>query len=88
MLLISALIPPIHNSKSQPSAQARPKSKSLARVVQAIQPDEDGQVYFEGTYWSARFYDPKCKATAAVGDKVKVVVRDRLPLLVMPLNVG
>ena len=51
-------------------------------------PGEYGQVYFEGTYWRARFYDLDCRATAAVGDKVLVVVGDRLPLLVMPLGYG
>ncbi|MGK7890022.1 MAG: NfeD family protein [Leptolyngbyaceae cyanobacterium] len=53
-------------------------------MEEAIAPGEDGQVYFEGTYWRTRFYDPDCQAIAPIGSKVQVVMRDRLPLLVMP----
>ena len=93
MLLISALIPPTGKSNSRVPVQPSRTSRLLAKVEQAILPGEDGQVYFEGTYWRARFYDPECQATAAVGDKVEVVMgvdssgqrTYRLPLLVMPL---
>ena len=85
MLLISALIPPTRKSNARTPAQPSRTSRPLAKVEKAILPGEDGQVYFEGTYWRARFYDPDCQATVAVGDKVEVVVGDRLPLLVMPL---
>ena len=85
MLLISALIPPTRKSNPRNLAQPSQISRPLAKVEKAILPSEDGQVYFEGTYWRARFYDPDCQATVSVGDKVEVVVGDRLPLLVMPL---
>ena len=85
MLLKSSLIPPSHTPKSVLPDQANPPPKPLAKVEEAILPGEDGQVYFNGTYWSARFYDPDCQVTAAPGDKVRVVVGDRLPLLVMPI---
>ncbi|MEM9219168.1 MAG: NfeD family protein [Cyanobacteria bacterium P01_F01_bin.150] len=85
MLLISALIPPTHKSNPRTPAQPSRTSRPLARVEKAILPGEDGQVYFEGTYWRARFYNPNCHKTAAVGDMVEVVVGDRLPLLVMTL---
>ena len=85
MLLISALIPPTRKSNTRTLAQPSRTSRPLAKVEKAILPGEDGQVYFKGTYWSARFYDPDCQVTAAPGDKVRVVVGDRLPLLVMPI---
>lgn len=88
MLLISALLPVTRHPNARPLTQTNTPSRPLAKVEEAIAPGEDGQVYFEGTYWRAQFYDPDCQAIAPIGSKVKVVVRDRLPLLVMPLSGG
>ncbi|NER00500.1 MAG: hypothetical protein F6K30_28015 [Cyanothece sp. SIO2G6] len=73
MLLISALMPAIRNPNARPLTQTNTPSRPLAKVEEAIASGEDGQVYFEGTYWRARFHDPDCQAIAPIGSKVQVV---------------
>lgn len=58
----------------------------LARVEYPILPKYDGRVFFEGTYWNARFYDPGCQMTALPGERVHVITRESLTLLVMPVD--
>lgn len=88
MLLISTLIPANRSPQTRMLVSSPSSPALLAKVEKAIAPGEDGQVYFEGTYWRARFSDPDCQAIAPIGSKVQVVGRDRLPLLVMPLSGG
>ena len=61
-------------------------SLRLARVEEMITPQQDGRIFFESTYWNARFYDLGYKTTAFPGEKIQVVGRDGLTLLVMPVD--
>lgn len=60
-------------------------SPKLARVTEPIIPLWEGLVFFEGTYWQARFHDPNCQTTVYPGQKVEVIDRELLTLLVMPI---
>lgn len=60
-----------------------------ARVERTITPQARGRVFYEGTYWPARFYDAVIleRVGEAVGNSawVTVVGRQGLTLLVVPL---
>lgn len=71
-------------SSSQSNIQSQ--SLQLARVEDPIIPKYDGRVFFEGTYWNARFYDPDCSITVFPGERVHVIARESLTLLVMPVD--
>lgn len=54
-----------------------------ARVERAIAGNERGRVFYEGTYWPARFYSADA-LQAEVSDWVTVVGRQGITLLVQP----
>ena len=56
----------------------------LGRVDQAIAPDHQGRVFFEGTYWPARLYSADTTFIAEVESAVDVLGRQGLTLLVRP----
>ncbi|MDJ0707784.1 MAG: NfeD family protein [Leptolyngbyaceae cyanobacterium MO_188.B28] len=58
--------------------------KTTARVEKTISPSCRGRVYFQATYWPARFYQPDCQATVLPGDSVTIIGRQGLTLLVRP----
>ena len=64
----------------------QPQLLKLARVTDPIIPQWEGSVFFEGTYWKARFYNPGCQITIYPGQKVQVIAREGLKLLVMPIT--
>lgn len=66
----------------------QPQLLKLARVTDPIIPQWEGSVFFEGTYWKARFYDPDCQVTLYPGQKVQVIAREGLKLLVSPVNMA
>ena len=59
-------------------------TKTTARVERAITQNGDGRVYFQATYWPARFYQTDCQAKALPGDMVTIFGRQGLTLLVRP----
>ena len=61
--------------------------KTTARVEQTISSSCGGRVYFQATYWPARFYQPDCQATMRPGDSVTIMGRQGLTLLVKPKGV-
>lgn len=58
----------------------------VAIVVDTIQPRTKGWVKFEGTQWSARFYQPDCQKMMMPGERVQVLARQGNTLLVMAEN--
>ncbi len=56
----------------------------LGKVDQAIAPDHQGRVYFEGTYWPAKLYSADTPFIAEVESAVSVLGRQGLTLLVQP----
>ncbi|MCG8361720.1 MAG: NfeD family protein [Pseudanabaenales cyanobacterium] len=58
--------------------------KDTARVEKTITPGCGGRVYFQATYWPARFYQSDCQLTVLPGDLVTIVGRQGLTLLVKP----
>ncbi|NET32063.1 MAG: hypothetical protein F6K19_08675 [Cyanothece sp. SIO1E1] len=56
------------------------------KVERTITPRQPGRVYFQATYWPARFYQPNCQVTVCPGEPVKVVGRDGLTLLIVPVD--
>ena len=63
-------------------------ARSVIRVTDPIIPQWEGFVFFEGTYWQARFHDPSCQKTVYPGEKVEVIDRESLTLLVMPIGLN
>jgi membrane protein implicated in regulation of membrane protease activity len=53
-----------------------------ARVERAIAADQRGRVYYEGTYWHARFYVLNQQLQAEVAERVTVIGRQGITLLV------
>jgi len=62
-------------------------SAGAASVDQAIAPNMLGRVSFQGTSWFARFVDTSCDVSVLPGQRVHVVDRQGLTLLVKPLDV-
>ena len=58
--------------------------KTTARVEKTISPSCSGRVYFQATYWPARFYQSDCQITSLPGDNVTIIGRQGLTLLVRP----
>lgn len=61
---------------------AQPKTATVDRPIEA---NQRGRVYYEGTYWHARFYSLNAQVQAEVASLVTVVGRQGLTLLVQPL---
>lgn len=55
-----------------------------ARVDRLIAADQRGRVYYEGTYWHARFYTLNAQLQAEVSSWVTVIGRQGITLLVQP----
>ena len=58
----------------------------VAIVVDAIQPQAKGWVKFDGTQWSAQFYNSTSQKTIAPGERVQVLGRQGNTLLVVAEN--
>lgn len=56
------------------------------QVEIAIAPHQRGRVHCQGTYWPARFYYGDCQLEVKPEDFVKVVGREGITLLVVPLG--
>ncbi len=54
-------------------------------IESTITPSTPGRVYFQASYWPARFFQPEVTADLHPGTPVEVVDRDGLTLLVKPL---
>lgn len=54
-------------------------------VERTITPSAPGRVYFQASYWPARFFEPCVTNNLNPGAPVEVVDRDGLTLLVKPL---
>ncbi|MBD2234601.1 NfeD family protein [Phormidium tenue] len=54
-------------------------------VERTITPSIPGRVYFQASYWPARFFQPDAAGDLHPGAPVEVVDRDGLTLLVKPL---
>jgi membrane protein implicated in regulation of membrane protease activity len=54
-------------------------------VERTITPSTPGRVYFQASYWPARFFHPGASNELPPGAPVEVVDRDGLTLLVKPL---
>ena len=54
-------------------------------VERTITPSTPGRVYFQASYWPARFFQPDASSDLHPGAPVEVVDRDGLTLLVKPL---
>ena len=58
----------------------------LSKVDEAIAPNQAGWVKFQGAFWQAQFYRSSCQVTVKPGEWVKVVGRQGIRLLVVPVN--
>ena len=58
--------------------------KGTGKVEQTIDQNHSGRVYFQATYWPARFYNTDCQVKAVPGESIKIVGRQGLTLLVIP----
>jgi hypothetical protein len=58
----------------------------LGEVEQTITPHQRGRVRFMATSWFARFYQPNGQTEALLGTTVRVIGRQGLTLLVMPVD--
>jgi membrane-bound ClpP family serine protease len=58
----------------------------LSKVDDAIAPNQTGWVKYQGTFWKAQFYRASCQVTVKPGEMVKVVGRQGIRLLVVPMN--
>lgn len=56
-----------------------------ARVERAIAAHQRGRVFFQGTYWPARFYSSSNCVNAEIASWVTVIGRQGLTLLVTPV---
>ena len=62
----------------------QPEFCGTGRVEKTITSNHPGRVYFQTTYWPARFYQSGGYKIAFPGDSVVVIGRDGLTLLVTP----
>jgi membrane-bound ClpP family serine protease len=58
----------------------------LSKVEQAIAPNHTGWVKYQGSFWQAQFYRSSYQMTVKPGEWVKVVGRQGIRLLVVPVN--
>jgi membrane protein implicated in regulation of membrane protease activity len=61
------------------------KRPSRARVEQSIKPNQRGWVYWQGTSWSARFYNADYQETIPPDQSVMVIGIEGNTLLVTPI---
>ena len=60
-------------------------NSGMAEVMEAIAPNHGGRIAFQCTFWPARYVDSSYEGTIPCGSSVKVVGREGLTQLVMPL---
>lgn len=60
--------------------------KGTGKVERTIAHNHSGRVYFQATYWPAKFYDAACQLKAVPGESIKIVGRQGLTLLVSPTS--
>ncbi len=59
---------------------------AIGEVSETITRQQRGRVKFMATYWFARFYDTNDSVEALPGTSVKVIGREGLTLLVVPID--
>lgn len=59
---------------------------AVGDVEQTVTPQQRGRVRFMATTWFARFYQSDAQATALPGTAVKVIGREGLTLLIVPIG--
>jgi membrane protein implicated in regulation of membrane protease activity len=70
----------------QPTQQFAYQTQGI--LDRPITPTTPGRVYFEATYWRACLFQPETNTTLQPGDKVEVLGRNGLTLLVQPISAG
>jgi membrane protein implicated in regulation of membrane protease activity len=58
----------------------------IGEVEKAITPSQRGRVRFMATTWFAQFYQPNALCKASPGDRVRVIGREGLTLLVISVG--
>ena len=59
----------------------------IGKVEETISAEQLGRVRFQATYWRARFQQPSYPQAISPGNKIRIVGREGLTLLVAPLEV-
>ncbi len=59
---------------------------SMGTVEQTITHRQSGRVKFQASYWPARLYQPDCPPAVFPGERVKVVGRQGITLLVVAVS--
>lgn len=68
-------------------SQAEPSPfRQTAQVIQQIGPNQLGQIRFQATYWRASFARSNQEAIAKPETMVRVIGRDGLTLIVVPIE--
>jgi len=60
----------------------------MGTVEKKITPNQPGRVRCLASYWPARFYHSNCEVTVFPDDFVKVVGREGITMLVVPVSLG
>jgi len=60
----------------------------MGTVEKTITQNKPGRVKCLGSYWPARFYHSNCDVTVFPDEFVKVVGRQGITMLVVPVNLG
>jgi membrane protein implicated in regulation of membrane protease activity len=55
-------------------------------VEKTIEPGDKGQIKFQGSYWSATLYPPNQGKSIPKGQRVNVIGREGITLLVQPIH--
>ena len=58
----------------------------IGKVEETISAEQLGRVRFQATYWRARFQQPSYPQEISPGNKIRIVGREGLTLLVVPLE--
>ena len=58
----------------------------IGKVEETISAQQLGRVRFQATYWRARFQQPSYPQAIAPGNQIRIVGREGLTLLVVPLE--
>ena len=67
--------------------KSEPESfKGTGKVERTIAHDQSGRVYFQATYWPAKFCNSACQLKAFPGESIKIIGRQGLTLLVSPIG--
>ncbi|MDJ0706947.1 MAG: NfeD family protein [Leptolyngbyaceae cyanobacterium MO_188.B28] len=59
----------------------------IGKVEETISAQQLGRVRFQATYWRARFQQPSYPQAISPGNQIRIVGREGLTLLVVPMEV-